>query len=148
MIGAFIAWSDQSNSPGYVIDGNGCHIWVGSTVSDTGYGKVTVDGRQVLVHRERYEREIGPIPDGMILDHHCNHGHLGCCNPLHTRLATRRENTLRGDTLASANAAKTHCNRGHPLSGDNLLSWSNGKRGCRTCCRERTRAYRLSKKAA
>lgn len=88
-----------------------------------------------MVYRVRYEREIGPIPGGMQLDHLCDNGPGGCCNPHHCRPATPRENTLRGRTLPAANARKTHCPRGHPLSGDNLVPsrLAKGERKCRTC---------------
>lgn len=43
-------------------------------------------------------------------------------------------------------AAKTHCPQGHPYSGDNLYVHENKETGkksryCRTCLRERRRAY-------
>ena len=45
-------------------------------------------------------------------------------------LVTASQNTIRQN---HANRAKTHCPKGHPLSGDNLLSWSDGRRRCRAC---------------
>lgn len=38
-------------------------------------------------------------------------------------------------------ADKTHCKNGHPLSGDNLYTRPDGVRECRTCVRQRHRAY-------
>jgi len=67
------------------------------------------------------------------LDHLCRN--RTCCNPAHLELVTGRENLLRGDTLAAANAAKTHCIQGHPLADDNLYVANNGARTCRTCQR-------------
>lgn len=43
--------------------------------------------------------------------------------------------------------AKTHCLRGHPLAGDNLIIRNRGSRECRTCVREKDRLYRERKKA-
>src|SRR3990167_11537472 len=37
------------------------------------------------------------------------------------------------------NSKKTHCKRGHMLSGDNLAYKSNGSRRCRNCHREQER---------
>lgn len=44
----------------------------------------------------------------------------------------------------SRNGKKTHCLRGHPLSGDNLYTDPSGQRHCRTCQRERQRVWRAS----
>jgi len=40
--------------------------------------------------------------------------------------------------LGGHNAHKTHCVRGHSLSGDNLYQRTNGQRGC-VSCRNATR---------
>lgn len=45
----------------------------------------------------------------------------------------------------SANAAKTACLRGHPLSGRNLYVNTAGKRECRRCHVRRQVAYRRRK---
>lgn len=42
------------------------------------------------------------------------------------------ENTLRGETLAAANLAKTHCPQGHPYDEANT-QWYSGRRYCRGC---------------
>ena len=130
----FVPWNAaREHSPGWVEDSRGCHIWVGARNS-SGYGQVRAAGRMQYVHRLRYEREIGPIPAGMELDHYvCDNGAGGCCNPHHCRPVSHRENVLRGNTLYSRKLAQTHCIRGHPLSGDNLYVRSNGCRQCRTC---------------
>ena len=150
MIGAFIAWSDRSNSPGYVIDGNGCHIWIGSTTPG-GYGLVRVNMILQFVHRVRYEREIGPIPAGLDLDHYvCDNGCGACCNPHHCRPATRRENNLRGDGIASRNLAKRNCPWGHPLSGENLVlsGLRQGHRRCLVCHNQNAKNWRERQRQA
>ena len=134
----------QSARVGWIVAESGCHIWQGAL--NKGYGQVWVDGRMHFVHRVRYEREVGPIPEGMHLDHFfCDNGPGGCCNPAHVRPVTVRENTLRGSAQSAQNAAKTHCPRGHPLSGDNLYVMPpTGRRQCRACrqLREQGRAKR------
>jgi hypothetical protein len=132
--GVFVPWSNRRNSPGWVEDGSGCHIWVGGSLK--GYGLVWVNGTMRYVHRVRWEAVHGPVPKGLPLDHFvCNNP--GCCNPDHVRPATHRENVLRGDGPASRNAAKAHCKRGHSLLDPaNLVASSlrlYGKRICRTC---------------
>ncbi|MET9957055.1 hypothetical protein ABZ135_36645, partial [Streptomyces sp. NPDC006339] len=48
--------------------------------------------------------------------------------------------------LAAINARKTHCDRGHELTGSNLIPRAEGKRECRTCTRWRERV--IAAKAA
>lgn len=135
-VGTFVVWAKPTRRPpGYIVAENGCHVWTGARTPE-GYGNAW-DGTKVgRVHRIRYEREVGPIPPGMELDHVC--GNRACCNPAHVRPASHRENTLRSNGVASAAAAKTHCAKGHPLSGDNLAPWRlrRGLRQCLLCARQ------------
>ena len=66
-----------------------CLIWTGGQTRG-GYGSISADGKKLRVHRLAYEREYGPIPQGMEVDHTC-HARL-CCEPTHLRLATRPQN--------------------------------------------------------
>lgn len=134
----FVPWG-RLGRVGWRIAPNGCHIWTGKRDRD-GYGRanIVIGGKALTryVQRIRYEREIGPIPLGLVLDHYvCSNGRGGCVNPHHCRPVTDRENILRGDNWASKGAARTHCRLGHPLSGDNLEKWAlrRGKRVCRMC---------------
>lgn len=112
---------------------DGCWLWTASTIGG-GYGGFWLAGRMRLAHRVAYELWVGAIPEGTDLDHfRCETP--GCVNPDHLRPASPRENTLRGKGPAAVNAAKTHCKRGHPLSGDNLYVRTNGNRTCRECHR-------------
>lgn len=72
----------------------GCWIWLGGNSGD-GYGKVSVNGRMKMAHRAVYEIFMGPIPEGLVLDHLCRNRR--CCNPLHMEPVTVQENTLRGE---------------------------------------------------
>ena len=72
------------------IVGDPAHIiWAGATNSK-GYGVLRVNGRSVAAHRYAWEREHGPIPDGMVIDHTC--WEHSCVNVDHLRLATPQEN--------------------------------------------------------
>lgn len=145
--GPFVKYGERRDSPGWIVADNGCHIWTG-TRNSYGYGVLRRGGHQRHMHRIRYEREVGPVPEGMQLDHFACNDRL-CCNPAHVRPVTQRENLLRGDTVVAAAAARTHCPKGHPLSGDNLSRalLRVGKRRCATCIRERARArYRAVEK--
>lgn len=107
----------------------GCMLWLAGT--EGGYGRFWLAGSSRSAHRLSYERAYGPIPDGLVLDHLCRTPI--CVAPLHLEAVTVRENTLRGETRAAANAAKTHCPQGHKYAGDNLHVKRDGKRHCRAC---------------
>lgn len=109
------------------IDGNGCWIWQGSVHPTERYGSVFVDGRPVGAHRFSYEAFVGPIPDGLHLDHLCRT--RSCVNPQHLEPVTLAENNRRAP---SANGAKTHCRNNHPYDEANTYRSSNG-RSCRRC---------------
>lgn len=82
------------------------------------------------MHRVMYAWWYGDTDQ--ILDHLCNNP--PCVNPMHLRATTQRENVLRSETsITAVNARKTHCDRGHPLSGANLYVRPSGRRRCRSC---------------
>ena len=119
-----------------------CWMWTGSR-NTKGYGRFDSDGRHLMAHRVAYEMLVGPIPDGMQLDHLCRVP--ACVNPAHLEPVTSRENTMRGIGPSAQSAVKTHCSKGHPLSGDNLMErMGRGRlfRDCRTCRIAENRAYR------
>lgn len=124
----------------------GCWLWRGTTASN-GYGRFVIDDRNQAAHRIAYVWLVGPVPEGLELDHLCSV--RNCVNPRHLEPVTHRENTLRGDTITAAAAAKTHCPRGHELAGSNLVpsSLRNGRRDCLTCSRRRAAEYRERKRA-
>lgn len=69
----------------------GCLEWTGRA-SENGYGKMWLGDREGYAHRFAYEREHGPIPDGMYVDHSC--WNRLCCNVEHLRLATPAQNSF------------------------------------------------------
>lgn len=107
----------------------GCWQWTG-TVTDQGYGTIWVNGKNRKAHRVTYEMFVGPIPDGLTLDHLCRN--RPCVNPEHLEPVTQLINNLRGDTLGARNLAKTHCPRNHPYDAENT-EWYRGHRYCRAC---------------
>lgn len=71
----------------------GCWNWVGPT-RPNGYGRFGRDGGQISSHRYFWEKENGPVPDGLELDHLCSNPL--CCNPSHLEAVTQTENIRRG----------------------------------------------------
>lgn len=130
-----------------------CWIWTGY-INDAGYGIVTQGrGKRYRAHRFVYERVVGPIPEGLELDHKCRN--TGCVNPRHMDPTTHKVNTQRGD-MGLHNAVKTHCKHLHEFTPANTIvrKGRNGAlwRECRTCkrteMRERMRRTRAEKRRA
>lgn len=69
-----------------------CWLWTGARNS-RGYGQWGVNGRSRSVHRVAYEALVGPIPDGLTIDHLCSN--KLCVNPEHLEPVTGAENTAR-----------------------------------------------------
>lgn len=119
------------NGPG------GCWLWTGS-LSNDGYG----------AHRRVYLRLVGPIPDGLHLDHLCRN--RACVNPDHLEPVTPAENIRRSVRPESMRRApRTECSEGHPLTGENLYVPPSKPttRICRTCYNAYVRTYRAKRRA-
>lgn len=114
----------------------GCVLWTGAR-NPGGYGTFYMGGKTRLAHRLAYEMFVGPIPEGLQLDHLCRTRH--CVSPACLEPVTSRENTMRGEGLAVINLQKTSCPSGHEYDEANT-SFYRGMRYCRACDRERKRA--------
>jgi hypothetical protein len=132
---------------------SGCWLFDGGGSGKLGYGKHYMGrangrGVQVYAHRLSYEHHVGPIPEGLELDHLCRNPF--CVNPQHLEPVTHLVNMQRGRTGWNTRE-KTHCPQGHPYEGDNLIAGRNGKypaRRCRTCVQQRTaQAYQRDRQA-
>lgn len=107
-----------------------CWLWTAGR-NNYGYGAFYPSkGNQVLAHRFAYELLVGPIPEGLQIDHVCRV--RACVNPEHLECVTSKENTLRGVSPSALCAAKTHCPRGHEYDEANTRLY-RGKRYCRAC---------------
>lgn len=111
-----------------------------------GYHKTNFNGRIYYLHRLSWELLNGPIPNGLVIDHLCRN--RACVRPSHMEVVTQEVNKARGVSPPARNAKKTHCLNGHPLSGDNLMSWgkARGHRYCRTCRAKYMREYERTRK--
>lgn len=115
--------------------------WPWRTARANGYGPFWIDGQVVLAHRFAYELLVGLISDDLTIDHRCHSDdltcpggstcrHRRCVNPAHLEPVTGEENNRRG-----RHPVKTHCPRGHPYSGENVVLNSRGVAECRICRR-------------
>lgn len=114
-----------------------CWEWTGAKAN--GYGRVAWRGRVVAAHRLAYELRVGPIPDGLELDHLCRN--RGCVRPDHLDPVTGRVNKLRGKGVSAAFAGRDQCKNGHELTPENVYLWRNA-RLCRTCRASRVIEHR------
>ena len=120
---------------------DGCWEWLANRTK-SGHGHIGTGGanpKKVYAHRVAYELLIGPIPDGLELDHICRNP--GCVNPAHLEAVTHRENVLRGFSPTAHNARKTHCKRGHEFTDANTYVSPSGGRYCRACRVVRDHSY-------
>lgn len=113
---------------------NGCWNWTGCKllIKKAFYCQFYDGKRREWSHRVSYRMFNGEIPNNLTVDHQCNN--TICVNPDHLKLMTLKENILRGNSVAAVNARKTHCIRGHELSGKNLVSHKSVRgRTCKIC---------------
>lgn len=118
---------------------DGCWIWQGS-ISRSGYARFNANersstGRRIASegHRVSYELFVGPIPEGLQIDHLCRV--RSCVNPTHLEAVTLRENIIRGRAVIG------QCPHGHVYDEANTGVNKKGARFCLTCKRERNLAY-------
>ncbi len=124
---------------------SGCVEWIAGTYGE-GYGffyagrTSTGQTGRIGAHRWSYEYHVGPIPEGLEIDHLCRN--RLCVNPDHLEPVTTQENLRR----SHGNGTKPTCPAGHPYNGANLRTY-RGSRLCRECRRDYDRRRRTQEKA-
>jgi hypothetical protein len=109
-----------------------CWLWTASRVGG-GYGRFhPTNGVSVYAHRWAYEQLVGPIPEGLQLDHLCRVRQ--CVNPSHLEPVTQAENIRRGALYV------VECPKGHAYDEANTYRRPGGQRSCRACRCERWHA--------
>jgi hypothetical protein len=123
-----------------VIKTDHCWFWT-AHVNAGGYGiiNITTQGgkKSRLAHRVSYEAFVGPIPDGMVLDHRCRN--RACVRPDHLEPVPHEVNVRRGASTERG----THCGNGHEYT----KASTRWVRVCVTCAdasRERSKARKAA----
>lgn len=133
-----------------------CWVWKGAKnpgrkrkTTPIPRGVFNFNGKAVLAHRWIYQQLIGPIPNGLELDHLCRNP--SCVRPSHLQAVTHSENVKRGTSWHHfVQLAKKiqNCPQGHPYNDDNTYIDIKNGRHCKMCGRERTRKYDAANRKA
>lgn len=132
----------------YNIAESGCWEWT-DRPGTRGYGGLRVGGKKgkwVDAHRIAYLTFVGPVPEGLELDHLCRN--RKCINFDHLEPVTRRENVRRGISCIAAHMRKTHCKNGHEFTEANTYTVGGTRRKCRICTNAAVARYTQRKRAA
>lgn len=129
-----------------------CWNWMAG-VCEWGYGQFNVNrtGKKLQAHRISYTTLVGPIPEGLELDHLCRN--TSCVNPDHLEPVTRGENQRRIPALirpghkhgwlpswvTSGKNITGYCKHGHEYTEANTYTYKDGRTDCRTCKAGRVR---------
>lgn len=139
---------DDSGGP------DACWPYTGA-INSHGYGNFYLEGRYLGAHRAAWLLLVGPISEGLEVDHDCHNRsrcaggprclHRRCVNwENHLQLATHRDNDLAGRGQSAKNVLKTHCPADHEYTSENTY-WHGGRRFCRKCHAESERRRRSTR---
>jgi hypothetical protein len=128
---------------------DGCWIWdgaVNSTEAGRDYGLLWDGTRQWLAHRWSYQHFIGPIVDGLVIDHTCETPR--CVRPDHLEPVTQPINVQRGTRwpvdpdIPRTERVKPDVSRPNCLRcGEPYVISENGEKRCRACRNAQAREW-------
>ena len=135
-----------------------CWLW-GGGIDTRGYGQYWLNKTQ-QAHKLAFLDAGGVLtPKKPWVLHKCHEywfkDNKACVNPKHLRAGSLSENvqdTIKAGTfknpMTDLNKLKTHCPRGHELSGDNLIKYQLklGYRSCKICYNKHSRKSYKKKK--
>lgn len=138
-------WYERFQEKIQIDDESGCWLWIGYLLPG-GYATISFQGKKQYAHRVAYSQFVGPIPEGMVLDHLCRI--RNCCNPAHLEPVTQAENSRRAIWgPPRPNQVRDQCRKGHPYTEENTLPDNGDGRKCRTCYLESKRRAYLRKQS-
>lgn len=117
---------------------SGCWLWTLGSGKKSRYGKIKWKGKTLLAHRVSYAIHVGPIPDGLTIDHTCKN--TFCVNPAHMEVVTQGVNGTRSENVSTINRRKTACPEGHPYTVEGK------QRVCCICINAKKRIRRAAKR--
>ncbi len=149
--------------------GHDSACWIWKRCRRDGYGRADIGGIAYQSHRVSYGAHVGPIPDGLELDHLCCI--TNCVNPDHLEPVTGEENRRRMRerrgyrTISRTKKPRksipsqpklppippTRCRRGHPYILEQWPVRVSGKLRCPVCLkkeRENHARYMRERRAA
>lgn len=124
-----------------------CWLYAGN-INNKGYG--VIGSPSTRAHRATYQTMVGPVPEGLELDHLCRV--RACINPDHLEAVTHQENMIRSPIVGRP--VMTHCIRGHKLEPNNVYIAVKNKvtgrvgRQCSQCQKDRDAIKRMLAKKA
>lgn len=108
----------------------GCWEWTGTKDRD-GYGLIWRGRTPTKAYLAVYEAEVGPVPEGKVLDHECRN--RACVAPHHLEPVSKAVNEQRKSW--ASRARRTKCRNGHDLSTNRVVTPQYGV-VCRACNEE------------
>ena len=121
------------------VDASGdCWEWTAALAVRGGYGWFNPgNDRPTTAHRVAWRLLVGPLPEGLELDHLCRNP--PCVNPDHLEPVSHSENVRRGASPRILASRRGTCQRGHPRSESVLRRGTDRVVYCKTCRREKRR---------
>ena len=97
-----------------------CWLWQAGKMPD-GYGCFWMNNKNITTHRTVWELTYGPIPDGLLVCHHCDTPL--CVNPKHLFLGTQKDNST--DMVLKGRSLKGEANPFSKLNKNDIKAIRN-----------------------